>query len=89
MPADARIAPPVSAGYPARFIIGHAIVPSITVFATPLPETAPSRYPAIVTVRPGPEPFPDFPIKAVVQSTKKRPAPLYSRIAPKIVNRMM
>ena len=53
MPAADSIAPAVSAEYPARRRIGHATDPSITVVATPLPETVPSRKPATVTDRPG------------------------------------
>ena len=51
MPADASTAPAMSAGYPARLISGQVIDPSITVFATPLPETAPEYVqPATPTV---------------------------------------
>ena len=62
MPAAERIAPPTSGGYPARRSSGHATDPSITVVATPLPETVPSRNPASVTVRPGAAPDRDCPI---------------------------
>ena len=61
MPAADRIAPPVSGRYPARRSIGHDTDPSITVVATPLPETVPSRKPASVTVRPGAAPDRDAP----------------------------
>ena len=43
----------MSVGYPARRSIGHDTEPSMTVVATPLPDTVPSRNPASVTVRPG------------------------------------
>src|ERR1700758_4573343 len=85
MPAADRIAPPTSAGYPAFRSSGHATDPSITVVATPLPETVPSRNPAIATVRPGAAPLvllPGRPLTAIDQSMKKRPAPEYSRTAP-------
>ena len=82
MPAAARMAPPASGLYPERRIIGQATAPSITVLATPLPDTAPNRYPAIVTVRPGPAPRPERPTAAIATSMKKRPAPLCSSIAP-------
>ena len=61
MPAAERIAPPMAGAYPARFSIGHATDPSVTVLATPLPETVPSSSPATVTARPGPAPPPDLP----------------------------
>src|SRR5688572_23400828 len=52
-PAADNIPPAVSAEYPARRSIGHATEPSITVVATPDPDTVPSRNPASVTARPG------------------------------------
>src|SRR5215213_7067757 len=82
MPAADRIAPPVSALYPARFSRGHDTDPSITVVATPLPETVPRRNPASVTVRPGPAPDGERPIAASDQLMKNAPAPEYSRTAP-------
>src|SRR5678815_2552160 len=80
-PAD-RIAPPTSGEYPAPFNMGHATEPSVTVVATPLPETVPSRKPATVTVRPGPAPLAERPIAAIAQSRKKVPAPENCRTAP-------
>src|SRR5215217_5631195 len=53
MPAADSIAPAVSAEYFARRRIGQATEPSITVVATPLPETVPRRNPATVTDRAG------------------------------------
>ena len=85
MPPADRIAPPTSAGYPALRNSGQATDPSMTVVATPLPETVPSRKPAIVTVRPGPAPLPSLPerpLRAIAQSIKKRPAPENSSTAP-------
>src|SRR5262245_3476320 len=82
MPAAERIAPPISGGYRARFKSGHATDPSVTVFATPLPETVPSSTPATVTARPGPAPPPDRPTAAIDQSRKNLPAPEPLRIAP-------
>ena len=52
MPEAASIAPAVSAAKPTRRSTGHATDPSVTVVATPLPETVPSRNPASVTERP-------------------------------------
>ena len=46
MPAADRIAPAVSAGYPAPRSSGQDTEPSITVVATPLPDTVPRRKPA-------------------------------------------
>lgn len=54
----------------------------MTVVATPLPETVPSRKPAAVAVRPAPAPLRDRPSAANDQSMKNLPAPLYSRTAP-------
>src|SRR4051812_34249425 len=82
MPAAERIAPPVSGLYPARLRSGHDTEPSITVVATPLPETVPRRNPASVTVRPGPAPERDRPIAAIAQLMKNAPAPEYSSTAP-------
>ena len=80
MPAADSMAPAVSAEYFARRRIGHATDPSITVVATPLPETVPSRKPATVTDRPGAAA--ERPLAASAQSRKKVPAPLSSRTAP-------
>ena len=52
MPEAASMAPAVSASKPTRRITGQATDPSVTVVATPLPETVPSRKPASVTDRP-------------------------------------
>src|SRR6185295_17000930 len=82
MPPADRIAPPTSGGYPAPLNSGHATDPSITVVATPLPETVPSRNPATVTVRPGAAPDPERPIAAIDQSMKNLPAPDCSSTAP-------
>ena len=82
MPAAERIAPPVSALNPDRFSSGHDTDPSITVVATPLPDTDPSRKPASVTARPGAADDEERPIAANDQSMKKRPAPVASRTAP-------
>ena len=73
MPPADRMAPPISAGYPALRSSGHATDPSITVVATPLPETVPSRKPAIVTVRPGPAPLPDRPLSGHRPIQEKAP----------------
>jgi hypothetical protein len=82
MPAADSTAPLVSAPYPARRSIGQATEPSVTVVATPLPETVPRRKPATVTLRPGAAPDRERPIAANDQSMKKRPAPECSRTAP-------
>src|SRR5262245_35193052 len=82
MPAADRIAPATSGRYPAPRRSGHATDPSITVVATPLPETVPRRNPATATVRPGAAPERDRPMAAIDQSMKKRPAPDRSRTAP-------
>ena len=52
MPDAASMAPAVSGAKPTRLITGHATDPSVTVVATPLPDTVPSRNPASVTDRP-------------------------------------
>ena len=75
IPAAERIAPPMSGRYPARRRIGQATEPSVTVVATPLPETVPSRKPASVTVRPGPAPDCERPVSAIDQLRKNVPAP--------------
>src|SRR5262245_14125941 len=82
MPAAERIAPAMSGLYPPRLSIGHATDPSVTVLATPLPDTVPSRRPATVTARPGPAPPPDVPTAAIDHSRKNLPAPEAPRTAP-------
>src|SRR5918999_2043872 len=82
IPAADRMPPLVSAVYPARRSIGQATEPSVTVVATPLPDTVPSRKPATVTLRPGAAADRERPIAASDQSMKNLPAPEYSRIAP-------
>jgi hypothetical protein len=82
MPAAERIAPATSGRYPARLRSGHDTEPSMTVVATPLPDTVPSRKPATATVRPGAAPDCDRPMAAIDQSMKNRPAPDCSRTAP-------
>jgi hypothetical protein len=54
----------------------------MTVVATPLPDTVPSRKPASVTVRPGPAPDRERPMAASAQLMKNVPAPEYSSTAP-------
>src|SRR5918995_1901719 len=73
IPAAERMAPPVSGLNPARFSSGHDTDPSITVVATPLPDTVPRRNPAIVTVRPGAAPLAERPAAAIDQSRKNWP----------------
>src|SRR6478736_26574 len=82
MPAADKMAPPTAGRYPARRSSGHETDPSITVVATPLPDTVPRRKPARVTVRPGAAPDRDFPISASAQLMKKVPAPEASSTAP-------
>src|SRR6476619_2186113 len=82
MPAADRMAPPTAGRYPALRRSGHDTDPSITVVATPLPDTVPSRKPASVTVRPGAAPERDFPMTASAQLMKKVPAPDCSSTAP-------
>ncbi len=82
IPAAESIAPAVSASYPDRLSSGHPTEPSVTVVATPLPETVPSSPPAIVIARPGPAPPPDFPTAASDHSRKNLPAPDASSTAP-------
>src|SRR4030088_627633 len=65
-PAE-RIAPDESRSCPAFFSIGYAIEPSVTVVATPDPDTVPSRNDAIVTVRAAPVGF--RPVRAKARST--------------------
>ena len=59
---------------------GHVTDPSVTVVATPEPDTVPSRKPASVVVRPGPVRL--RPKAAYESWTKKRAAPEYSSTAP-------
>ena len=70
MPLAERMPPPTSGENPARRSRGQATAPSVTVVATPLPETVPRRKPDIVTVRPGPAPLPDRPNADIVQLMK-------------------
>ena len=89
MPAADRMPPPTSAENPARRSSGQATAPSVTVVATPLPETVPRRKPEMVTVRPGPAPLAERPNADIVQVMKNWPAPEWARIAPKMVNSTM
>ena len=89
MPLAERMPPPISAEKPARRSSGQTTAPRVTVVATPLPDTVPSRNPDRVTVRPGPAPLSERPNAAIVQLMKNGPAPDLARIAPKMVNRMM
>ena len=89
MPLADRMPPPISAEKPARLSSGQTTAPSVTVVATPLPDTVPSRKPDSATVRPGPAPLRDRPNADIVQVMKNCPAPECARIAPKIVKRMM
>src|SRR5688572_18497568 len=82
MPAADSMAPATSGRYPAPRKSGHATEPSITVVATPLPDTVPSRNPASVTDRAGAAGERDRPKTAIAQSMKKRPAPDASSTAP-------
>ena len=82
IPAADSIAPATSGRKPARRRSGHATDPSITVVATPLPETVPNRKPASVTVRPGAAGDRDRPIAAMAQLMKNAPAPDCSSTAP-------
>jgi TRAP-type uncharacterized transport system fused permease subunit len=74
------VAPPDSLSYPALRSIGQATEPSVTVVATPLPDTVPSRKPAMVVVRPAPEAL--RPVAANEKSRKNLPAPENSSTAP-------
>ncbi len=82
MPDAASIAPAVSGANPTRRSTGHATDPSVTVVATPLPETVPSRNPASVTERPadlaGLRPRDND----IAKSRKNVPAPDRSSTAP-------
>jgi hypothetical protein len=80
MPAAASTPPPCAFGYPALRRSGHDTLPSVTVVATPDPDTVPSRKPASVTVRPGPAL--DCPNAAKLTSRKNLVAPEYSSTAP-------
>ncbi len=82
IPAAERIAPAMSGRYPAPRRSGHDTDPSITVVATPLPETVPSRKPAMATVRPAAAPDRERRMRAIDQSMKNRPAPDCSSTAP-------
>ena len=80
IPAAARTAPPCSFGYPALRSSGQEMPPRVTVVATPEPDTVPSRKPARVTVRPGPD-F-DCPKAENDRSMKNRVAPEAPSTAP-------
>ena len=82
MPAADNMAPPTSGVYPARRSNGQPTDPRVTVVATPLPDTLPSRRPARAMVRAGALAEPDRPMAASDQSMKKRPAPDCSSTAP-------
>src|SRR5687767_1500737 len=82
IPAADRMAPPVSGLYPAPRSSGHATDPSVTVVATPLPETVPRRNPATVTVRAGAAADRERPIAAIAHLMKNAPAPDCSSTAP-------
>ena len=57
IPLAERMPPPTSGVKPARRSRGQATAPRVTVVATPLPDTVPSKKPDNVTVRPGPAPL--------------------------------
>ena len=80
MPPAESTAPPDSGSYPDLFSIGQETDPSVTVVATPLPETVPSRNPAIVVVRPALDRR--RPVAANEKSRKNLPAPENSSTAP-------
>src|SRR5687767_10240496 len=82
MPDAASMAPAVFAVNPARRSMGHAIDPSVTVVATPEPETVPRRNPASETERPVAAGDCDFPDRDNDQSRKNVPAPEASSTAP-------
>ena len=82
IPAADRMAPAVSGRYPALLKSGQAMEPSMTVVATPLPDTVPRRNPATVTDRPGPAADRERPNTLIAQSMKNRPAPVASSTAP-------
>ena len=89
MPLAERMPPPTSGENPARRSIGQATAPSVTVVATPLPDTVPSRNPDRATVRPGPAPLFERPKADIVHVMKNWPAPECCSIAPKMVKRTM
>ena len=82
IPEAASMAPAVSAANPTRFMTGQATDPSVTVVATPLPDTVPRRKPASVTERPvaaaGLRPDEND----IAKSRKNVPAPDFSSTAP-------
>jgi hypothetical protein len=82
MPDAASMAPAVSAAMPTRFITGHATDPSVTVVATPLPDTVPSRKPASVTERPAERAGLPPRENDIAKLRKKVPAPDRSSTAP-------
>ncbi len=63
MPAADSMAPPTSGVYPARRSNGQPTDPRVTVVATPLPDTLPSRRPARAMVRAGALAEPDRPMR--------------------------
>jgi hypothetical protein len=79
-PPAASSPPAALASYPARFSIGYATVPIVTVVATPEPEGPPSRNDASTTERPALEVLP--PRSEKEKSRKNLPAPEYCRNAP-------
>ncbi len=89
MPEAASMAPAVSGANPTRRINGHATEPSVTVVATPLPDTVPSRKPASVTERPADRAGLPRRESDIEKSRKNLPAPDRSSTAPYRLNRMM
>src|SRR5215213_1559622 len=81
MPPEERIAPATCGGYPARFNSGQATDPSVTVVATPLPDTVPRRRLASVVARPGLAPLVPR-IALIAHSRKNAPAPERCSTAP-------
>ncbi len=82
MPAAESSPPPTWGGYPERLSIGQASEATVTVVATPEPDTVPSRKPEATTARPGDAGDGVLPNSAKAQSMKKRPAPPRSSTAP-------
>src|SRR5688500_12057415 len=80
MPPAESTAPADSLLEPALRSIGQATDPSVTVVATPLPETVPSRKPAPVVAPPAPDAR--RPVAANEKSRKNLPAPENSSTAP-------
>src|SRR5947208_369167 len=82
MPEAASMAPAVSGVNPTRRMTGHATDPSVTVVATPLPDTVPSRNPASVTDRPADRAGLPRLEKDIAKFRKNVPAPDASSTAP-------